>query len=588
MLDRANAGSGAALLIEGHAGMGKTRLHEAALDAARGRGMRVLRAAGAELERTVSLGVGAQLLSARLNDLPAARRRAALAGAPDRVRGLAGGGEARRRHGAPGGQALSRGTFELLALADPSRPALIAIDDLHWSDGTSLELVLYLLHRLGELPIALLLTQRTGHSEEVSDALHLIAAHPRVEIERLRPLSLQAVGDLVREALRGRAEGGVIDACLEATAGNPFYLHELLLALCEERALSSEQLALHARALAPDAVARSVRVRVGRLGMAASALARSVAILGDDAPLRQAARLARLSVASAASAADALAAVEILLAREPMRYVHPLVAQAVANDIPASQRASLHLEAARLVHADGATPERVASHLRLGRAQEDEWVVDQLCTAAREAREHAAPQSAVNYLRRALEEPPPAPRRAAVLAELGAVEALAGLPSAAEHLALATANTTDPVRRAELALERGGALDGQGLHEQAAAAFEYGLRELREDPVEHEERELRDQLQTGFIASATMVPSLHASVLGRSAELLKRTAARARTQGDRLLLAEAALRSAFIGAPARNVIELAERAWDEGRVLEHATPQWVGWRLAATAFLPRW
>jgi DNA-binding CsgD family transcriptional regulator len=583
VLDRASAGSGAALAIEGHAGMGKTRLHEAAIDGARGRGMRVLRAAGAELERTVSLGVAAQLLSAQLNNLPAARRRALVASAPDPVRALAGRGEV-PQDSTGGKLTLSHGIFTLLASADESRPALIAIDDLHWSDGSSLEFVLYVLHRLEELPIALVLTQRTGHGGDLSEALDLIAAHPRVEIERLRPLGRQAVADLVTAALAERADGTVIEACLEATAGNPFYLHELLLALSEESGLSPAQLALHARALAPDAVARSVRVRVGRLGAAAAGLARSVAILGDDAPLRHAARLAGQGLRTAASAADALAAVEILLAREPLRFVHPLVGQAITNDIPASERASLHLEAGKLLHSERGPRERVASHLLLGRAQRDEWVVDQLAAAAREARARAAPQSAVDYLRRALEEPPPPERRAAVLAELGIAEALAGLPSAAEHLALAAAATSDPLRRAELALERGRALDAQGLHEQAARAFEAGLGELPADPVEPEERELRDQLQTEFVASALMVPSLHASVLRSSGPLLKRPTIKPRTQGDRLLLAQAALQAAFAGDSAPAVIALAERSWDEGRVLEHATPQWIGWRLAATAF----
>ncbi len=580
LLDCATAGDGAALMIEGHAGMGKTRLHEAAIDGARGREMRVLRAAGAELERTVALGVAAQLLRARLNEVPVRRRRALLAAAPEQVRALALGGGAPGQGVAGGQSGLARSLFSLLADADDSRPALFAIDDLHWSDGPSLELVLYALHRLAEFPIALLLTRRPGHGGSVSDSLDLIAAHPGIEIEPLHPLGVQAVGDLVREALGSYADGGVVDACREATAGNPFYLHELLLALGEERELGSEQIARHARALAPDAVARSVRVRVGRLGAGAAALARAVAILGDDAPLRHAAELAGLSMRSAASAADALGAVEILLAREPLRFVHPLVRQAVGRDIPASERATLHLEAARLLAAEGAASERVGSHLLLGRPQGDGWVLERLRDAAADAAARGAPQLAVGYLRRALQEPPPAERRGEILAELGIAEASAGMPAAAEHLAAAAAATAEPSRRAELALERARALDGQGLHEQAAHAFERGLGELRPDAAEPRERELRDQLQAGFVASATMVPRLQAAALGGTGERPHRTAAQPATQGDRLLLARSALRAAFANGQATEVIELAQGAWDEGRLLEQGS----GWRLAATAF----
>src|SRR5437763_13019547 len=66
VIDRAQDGVGHALLIEGHPGMGKTRLHEATLDQARARGLRVLHGAGAELERSIAYGVAAQLLRAQL------------------------------------------------------------------------------------------------------------------------------------------------------------------------------------------------------------------------------------------------------------------------------------------------------------------------------------------------------------------------------------------------------------------------------------------------------------------------------------------------------------------------------------------
>ena len=74
MFEAAGTGAGAALLISGHPGMGKTRLHEAALDEARRREMLVLRAAGSELEQNMAFGVAAQLLRSLLNDLPSTRR----------------------------------------------------------------------------------------------------------------------------------------------------------------------------------------------------------------------------------------------------------------------------------------------------------------------------------------------------------------------------------------------------------------------------------------------------------------------------------------------------------------------------------
>jgi len=575
LLEDAQAGAGRGLLIEAHAGMGKTRLHEAALDSARRRRMRVLRAAGAELERNIAFGVAAQLLSSQLAELSPAQRNSLLARAPERVQALAGARESMEpSEGAD--LALSHGLFTLLATAQP-RPALIAIDDLHWCDTASLEFVLYVLHRLEELPVAVLMTRRPGVAESAADVLDLIAADPHVEVQTLSPLGSQATGRLARQTLGLRADAAVIDACHGVTAGNPFYIHALLLALSEERTMGSEELARMALELAPDAVTRTVRVRVGRLGPAAGALARAVAILGDDVELRHAAALAELSIEHASEAADRLAAVEILLAREPLRFVHPLVRQAVIDDIPASEQASRHLDAARLLHAEGASAERVAAHLLVGRAQGDPWAVEQLRAAARDARRHGASQSAVGYLRRAVEEPPAAELRGEVLAELGAAEAAAGLHEAVGHLAEAAADLRDPRRRAELALARGHALFDQGEHALAAKAFDEGLAELPTDPTDPDELELHDQLQTGFVLTAGMVASLQPRAIERSTEMLKRAPDVPQTQGQRLLLAHAAAQASSSGQPAGEVFELCERAWDGGALLEHGTAQGFGW-----------
>ena len=402
-LDALQEGNGRALLLEGHAGMGKTRLHEAALDEARSRGVRVLRAAGAELEQNLAFGVAGQLIRALLNDLPPAGRRAFMAEAPERVRSLAGAREDLLDPGDAGDLTMSHGLFAVMAGVAETRPTLLAIDDLHWCDVASLEFVLYVLHRLDELPVALVMTRRPAMGGESADTLDRISSHPRVRVEGLMPLGTDAVDELTRGALGERSDPALVEACIEVTSGNPFYLHELLLALADEQNLRGDALTRRARGLAPDAVTRSLRVRVGRLGPAAAALARAVAILGDDVPLRRAASLAGLPIDAATAAADALAGVEIVLAREPLRFVHPLVQHAIEQDIPLFERASRHLDAARLLYAEGADVERVAAHLLLGHAGGDEWVVEQLRAAAREAR---AAQPAVRYLERALGEPP--------------------------------------------------------------------------------------------------------------------------------------------------------------------------------------
>jgi DNA-binding CsgD family transcriptional regulator len=392
------------------------------------------------------------------------------------------------------------------------------------------------------------------------------------------------VAELTRAALGERADFIVIDACRQVTAGNPFYLHELLAALEEEPELDSAELAARVRELAPDAVIRTLRIRVGRLGHDAVALARAVALLGDDAQVRHAAPLAGLSIEQASQASVRLAEADVLLAREPLRFVHPLVRQAIEQDIPASERAGRHLRVARLLEADGAEPELVAAHLLRGRAEGEAWTVGQLRAAARDARARGAVQSAVRYLERALAEPPRRELHAEVLAELGSAEAAAGLEAAAGHLAAAAAGARDPVRKAELALARGQALYERGLHEQSAAAYDEGLSELPAEPLEPAAAELRDALQTGFAVTGLLVPALAARASAQSAALLGRAASGSpRTQGQRLVLAQAAVRSAMAGEPCELVTEFAEQAWDGGRLLDQETSRDGAWSLVTGA-----
>ncbi len=580
-LDAAMFGSGQAVLFEGHPGIGKTRLHEAALDRGRERGLRILRAAGAELEREISLGVAGQLLAAQLRLLSPRRRKEVLDQAPDRIKALAGMSGPLEPAG-PGDLSISHGLFSLIATADEATPTLIAIDDLHWSDAASLEFVLYLLHRLDELPLAIVMSRR---HEPASEGLDRIATHPQVAIVRLSPLGQDAVAELARETLGDRTTEDLVASCYEATAGNPFYLRELLQALRQEAVGDSAELARHAKALVPEAVIRSLRVRVGRLGTAAIALARALAVLGDDTPLRLAASLAGLSIAEAAAAADALAGVEILLGREPLRFIHSLVRHAIANDIPASERASRHLDAARKLIEDGSGSERVAAHLLLGRAEGAAWVVEQLRIAAREARGRAAHDSAVRYLERALAEPPPLELAGEVLGELGAAEAAAGLPAAPDHLEEAIANTADGYKRARLYLQRGHALIGEGEYERAADAFERGSAELatgtRNDP---DALECSDELQAGYTVAAGLVDKLRPQAARRSAELLERAlAAGSPSHGQRLLLAQASMHASLAGDSPERVVELAERGWDGGELLRRDTSDGIAWLMVASS-----
>ena len=99
--------------------------------------------------------------------------------------------------------------------------------------------------------------------------------------------------------------------------------------------------------MGPPSVARFVAARLGRRSPAVAAVARALAILGDDASLEDAAAVAAVDRKTAAGAVDALIEAELLHPRLPPRFLHPIIQQALLDSIPPAGRAQLHLAAAR-------------------------------------------------------------------------------------------------------------------------------------------------------------------------------------------------------------------------------------------------
>jgi DNA-binding CsgD family transcriptional regulator len=167
-------------------------------------------------------------------------------------------------------------------------------------------------------------------------------------------------------------------------------------------------------------------------------------------------------------------------------FVHPLVGAAVYSDQPMLGRAAQHEQAATLLTAAGAPPEKIAAHLEIVAPRGEPGVVHTLQRAARAALQKGAAESAVGFLGRALAEPPPPEERAAVLLELGRAESLTSGPAAAEHLAGAYEMLDEPRARATAAealaralLFTGHPAEGASLARAAAAELPRELDDLR-------------------------------------------------------------------------------------------------------------
>jgi hypothetical protein len=401
------AGGGRAVLLEGPPGIGKTRLLDAARDRARGEGMAVLSARASELDRDFPLGVVRQLFEPPLVAADPARRARLLSGAAARAAPLLGvAGDASATTGeAP---AHLHALYWLTANLADEAPALLAVDDVHWADAGSLRFLRFLLPRLAELPVLVALAARPPEPDADRQTLDAIATDPQTTLLRPAPLSRRAVGALAAE-LGADADPDFVDACREATGGNPFLLRELLRELASEGVAPAAGSVPLVRQLAPPTVARAVLLRLARLGDDAWALARAVAVLGDGVPLRRAAQLAGIDADRAGVVVAALARAHILAPARPLAFAHPILRGAVHADIDPGELAAAHRRAADLLAAEGAGADAVAVHLLATEPAGDAAVAATLRDAARRAIGRGAASTAVACLRRALAEPPPPP-----------------------------------------------------------------------------------------------------------------------------------------------------------------------------------
>ncbi len=552
LLQAGRDAAGELLLVEGHAGIGKSALLDAAVVRARADGLTVMRARASELERDFQFGIALQLFEPVLAGADDESRDRLLAGSaalagPLLERPMSWVGDEADSRAYP----IMHGLFWLLANLAETGPVLIVVDDLHAADRASLRLILYLLQRLDEMPVSIIAARRLGEPGAPDDLLAQISTHGSSRSVRPLALSRHGARRMVRSAFAD-ADEAFGDACWRMTEGNVFLLGELIAAIRHEGWPPTAQNAARIGTLAPESVLRAVSVRLMRLSDEAAAVARAVAVLGDDAELRHVVALTGQATDRVAAAADALAASDILrpVGAGALRFAHPLLASAVYADIATAERATLHRGAAEILHGEEIAPERVAAHLLPSAGSGEEWVVDLLCAVARRARAAGAPESAASYLGRALHEPPSAARRPAVLRELGSAEAATGLASATGHLEAAVAGTDTDADRARAQLELGRALAAAGRHHEAVERFEAAAACTGADPA------VLGQALAEAGALGVLDPRRRAALLSAEPD-------RAGACGPGALSAMRCMHAALAGAPREEVLALARAASDD-------------------------
>ncbi len=411
MLDRTAVDGRQVALIQGEAGIGKSRLLLAVLDAAADRSFGVFLGVARELEQDRPFGVLAQALG--LESRSADPERAAIARMLTGETGGAaqGGPELRFR--------ILETLIDLVERLCADGPILLALEDLHWADESSLLTVGHLASRLADRPFALIATcrpvpQRVGVErvvEELSSGAGLLI--------RLPPLDDASIQAITQRAIGAEPDADVLQA-LARTGGNPLFALELASALVEDGSIRVEAGRAGIGSInVPPSLHVTILRRLRFLPQETLDVLQVATMLGSSFSVADLSTILERPVADLTAPLDvALAAGVLGEDHDRLAFRHDLVRDALYEDQPLAIRKGLHVQAGRRLGAAGASSVQVATQLALGASPGDAEAVRWLRTAARDISAHA-PTVAAGFLGRAVELMDPRdPDRDATLVDL--------------------------------------------------------------------------------------------------------------------------------------------------------------------------
>lgn len=396
-LETAVDGAGRLVLVSGEAGIGKTTLVEDLAGQAEERGALVLTGGCYDLTTTPPYGPW----------LDAFRAYALHTGQPERPPLL---------HGGPDGAGSQAERIEQLCMfldtLAEQIPLVLILEDLHWSDSASLDLLRVVARRINRSRLLLVATWRIDQLDRQHRLFRLLPLLVResggLRVD-LAPLSETAQRALVeaRYRLPPAERDALLDYLRQHAEGNPFFLTELLRTLEEEGVLRVAApgawcLGDLAEAPVPELIRQVIGARVARLGEDASALLEVAAVLGYDVPLDLWAGLSDCDDAILRAVATRVVDARLVLERPPLgyRFSHALVREAIYQGIVLPQRQALHRRAGELL-ATGARPDpdAVAYHFRQAN---DGRAAGWLARAGKQAAQQFAPEAAIDRFTSAL------------------------------------------------------------------------------------------------------------------------------------------------------------------------------------------
>lgn len=405
------AGKGALVLVEGEAGIGKSRIAGAAASIAQEAGFAQAWGRALELERhrpfgpvLDALGIGPRAADSRRVEIA---RLLEAQGSADAIAG-------------PGHQfRVVTAVVDLVEGLVAHSPVLLVLEDLHWADPSSLLVTRALSARVRSLPLVILTTFRPVPRPHELEAFLAEFRSLALE-ERLGPLDNDGAVELVTK-LVGRRPSPELIRTIDRAGGNPLFITELVDSLVGQHAiqplddsavLASEELHV------ATTIMKTILERLRALRPEVMQTLRVASVLGTTFSMSD------LSLVSRRSAFDLLEPLDEarragILGEDGtrLRFRHDLVRDALYESMPIAAQCALHREAGETLAAAGAPVAQVAEHMALGATRGDATAVAWMARAGREAMS-SSPVSASRLLERALALDPPGDVRDEIAADL--------------------------------------------------------------------------------------------------------------------------------------------------------------------------
>jgi DNA-binding NarL/FixJ family response regulator len=394
-VERAGEGHGSLLLLCGEAGVGKSRL-AAELSSGSELFLRGTASEGA----TSAYGPIVDALRSHLRTDPDA-----LAGCGPLLPHLA---LLLPELGEPAAESDRATIFEAvrcaLAHLGAEQPAIVVLDDLQWSDDTTLELLAALAEPLRQMPVLAIAAYRSDglpRDHRLRRLRNELRRGGHLDELTLEPLDRDGVAELLRELLPQEPSPALVGTVQDRTMGSPFFVEELVAALELRGSLRAGQrgleLAEQDEVPIPDSVREAILVGTSDLSEEAREAAEAAAVVGQTIDLELAAELTTPS--GLAELVEAGLLEEEGQGRASFR--HALAQEALYGQVPWMRRRDLHSRLATSLEAKDGPSLEIATHW--AGAGEDARAREALVRAAEESEAVYAHRDAVRAARQALE-----------------------------------------------------------------------------------------------------------------------------------------------------------------------------------------